>query len=149
MAYRNILVPTDGSSRPRRAIATAVSLARALGARITGIYVIAEGVPTAFSGSRLYGSGVMSREYRELAKREAQTILAQVERQAAAAGVPCRALRRLAREPWRTILRDARSRGCDLIVMGSHGRGAVQAVLLGSQTAKALAHSKIPLLVCR
>ena len=71
MAYRHIMVPTDGSGRSRRAIAAAVGLARALGARITGIYVVAEGVPTVFSGDKLFGSGVMSREYRKLAKLEA------------------------------------------------------------------------------
>jgi len=149
MAYRNLLVPTDGSGRSRKAIRAAVALARTIGARITGIYVIAEGVPTVFSGSRLYGSGVVGREYRELVKREARQILAEVERRADDEDVPCRVLRRLAREPWRAILAAARSHGCDLIVMGSHGRGSVQTLLLGSQTAKVLAHSKIPVLVCR
>lgn len=149
MPYRHILVPTDGSARSRKAIATAVRLARAIGARVTGIYVIAEGVPTVFSGSKLYGSGVLSRQVFERVKREAREALAQVERQAEAARVPCRILHPLARDPWRAILRAARSSGCDLIVMGSHGRGSVQAVLLGSQTVKVLAHSRIPVLVCR
>jgi len=149
MAYRHILVPTDGSGRSRRAVAAAVGLAAALGARLTGIYVIAEGVPTVFSGDKLFGSGVMSREYRNLAKLEARRALAEVERQSAAAGVPCRTLQRLASTPWQAILRAARSLGCDLIVMGSHGRGAAATVLLGSQTARVLAHSRIPVLVCR
>ena len=149
MAYRHILVPTDGSARSRRAVAVALRLAAAVGARVTGFYAVAEGVPTLFSGDKLYGSGVMSREYRNLAKREAQDRLAQLGRQAAAAGVPCRTVWRLARDPWRAILRAARAGGCDLIVMGSHGRGGVQTVLLGSQAVKVLAHSKIPVLVCR
>ena len=149
MAYSHILVPTDGSKRSRKAIAAAVRLACAVGARVTGIYVVGEGVPTAFSGSKLYGSGVLGREYRLRVKRAAQAILAEVERQAAAAAVPCQVLRRVAREPWRAILHAARSRGCDLVVMGSHGRGSVETVLLGSQTVKLLAHSKIPVLVCR
>jgi nucleotide-binding universal stress UspA family protein len=149
MAYRHLLVPTDGSARSRKATAAAVRLARAIGARVTAIHVVAAGVPTLFSGSKLYGSGVLGREYRELVNRETRRVLAQVERQAASAGVPCRTLRRLAREPWRAILGAARAGGCDLIVMGSHGRGGVQSVLLGSQTVKVLAHSKIPALVCR
>lgn len=149
MAYRNLLVPTDGSARSRKALRAAVALACTSGARITGIHVTAEGIPTVFSGSKLYGSGVLGREYRERAKREARQILAEVERRAAAEGVPCRVVRRLAREPWRAILAAARSHGCDLIVMGSHGRGSVKTLLLGSQTAKVLAHSRIPVLVCR
>jgi nucleotide-binding universal stress UspA family protein len=149
VTYRHVLVPTDGSSRSEEAIRTAVQLARKLGARITGIFVIAEGVPTAFSGAELYGSGVMSREYRKLAKLEANRALAQVERSASCSGVPARIVQRLARHPWRAILRAARSGGCDLIVMASHGRGSVRTALLGSQTTNVLAHSKIPVLVCR
>ena len=149
MTYEHILVPTDGSKRSRKAIAAALRLAEPLGARITGIYVMGEGVPTAFSGNRLYGSGVLSREYRDRAKREAQIALAEVERGAAARGVPCEVLRRLAREPWKAILGAARSRGCDLVVMGSHGRGSLKSALLGSQTLKLLSRSKIPVLVCR
>jgi nucleotide-binding universal stress UspA family protein len=149
MGYEHILVPTDGSKRSRKAITAALRLAEPLGARITGIYVTGEGVPTALSGTRLYGSGVLSREYRELARREAQAALAEVEKHAGARGVPCQVLRRLAREPWKAILSAARSRGCDLIVMGSHGRGAVKSALLGSQTLKLLSRSKIPVLVCR
>jgi nucleotide-binding universal stress UspA family protein len=149
MAYRHLLVPTDGSNRSRRAIRIAVRLAHAFGARLTGIYVVAEGVPTLFSGNKLYGSGVRSREYRVLVKRQAQSVLMEVEREASAANVPCRTVWRLAREPWRAILGAARAGGCDLIVMGSHGRGGVQSLLLGSQTVKVLAHSRIPALVCR
>ena len=149
MAYRHILVPTDGSGRSLRAITAAVGLASALRARLTGIYVIAEGVPTVFSGDKLFGSGVMSREYRNLARLEAKRTLAEVERQALAAGVPCRTVQRLASAPWQAILRGARALGCDLIVMGSHGRGAVGTVLLGSQATRVLAHSRIPVLVCR
>lgn len=149
MTYRHILAPTDGSRRSRKAIATAVDLARATGARITGLFVVAEGVPTAFSGEKLYGSGVLSRELRALAKLEANSALEEVARQATAAGVPFKLAQRLAPVPWRGIIGTARARGCDLIAMGSHGRGSVRTVLLGSQTVKVLAHSKIPVLVCR
>lgn len=149
MAYRHILVPTDGSAPSRKAIALAVRLAAAFGARISGLYVVAEGVPTAFTGRKLYGSGVLSRDVRRRVREEAAQVLGQVERQAAAAGVACRCVRRLARDPWRAILRFARASRCDLIVMGSHGRGSLPTVLLGSQTTKVLAHSRIHVLVCR
>ena len=149
MSYEHILVPTDGSARSRKAVAAALRLAEPLGARITGIYVMGEGVPTAFSGNRLYGSGVLSPEYRDRAKREAQAALAEIEKGAAARGISCEVVRRLAREPWKAILGAARSRRCDLVVMGSRGRGSVKSALLGSQTLKLLSRSKIPVLVCR
>ena len=149
MAYRSILVATDGSPRSRAAVRAAAALAKAAGARLAGIFVVADGVPTLFSGSKLYGSGVMSAEYRNLARQQAAEILAEVEREAAQAGVACRVIRRLARRPWRAILDTARAEGCDLIVMASRGaRAGVGAALLGSQTTRLLAHSKIPVLVC-
>jgi nucleotide-binding universal stress UspA family protein len=147
--YKHILVPTDGSKLSEKAIKIAAQFAAASGARITAIHVVPEGVPTLFSGERLYGSGVLGRQYRELVKSEANKALAVVEIEAEIAGVPYGSVRAVAESPWRAILRAARSRHCDLIVMASHGRSGVKALALGSQTMKVLAHSKIPVLVCR
>ena len=149
MAYRHILVATDGSRFSRRAVNAAVRVARRCGARLTAVFVIPAGVPTAFSGDKLYGSGVMSTEMRRLARAQAERALAEVSAQAAAAAVRCEVLRRVARAPWRAILGVARSRRCDLLVMGSHGRSALPTLILGSQTTQALARSKVPLLICR
>lgn len=51
--------------------------------------------------------------------------------------------------PYRAIIKTAKSRRCDLIIMASHGRGSASALLLGSETLKVLTHSKIPVLVHR
>jgi nucleotide-binding universal stress UspA family protein len=147
--YKHMLVPTDGSKLSEKAIKIAARFAAASGARITAIYVVPEGVPTLFSGEKLYGSGVLGRQYRELVKSEANKALAVVEIEAEIAGVPYASVRAVAESPWRAILRAARSRHCDLIVMASHGRSGVKALALGSQTTRVLAHSKIPVLVCR
>lgn len=147
--YKHILVPTDGSKLSEKAIKIAARFAAASGARITAIHVVPEGVPTLFSGERLYGSGVLGRQYQELVKSEANKALAVVEIEAEIAGVAYASVRAVAESPWRAILRAARSRHCDLIVMASHGRSGVKALALGSQTTRVLAHSKIPVLVCR
>jgi nucleotide-binding universal stress UspA family protein len=147
--YKHILVPTDGSKLSEKAIKIAARFAAASGARITAIYVVPEGVPTLFSGEKLYGSGVLGRQYQALVKSEANKALAVVEIEAEIAGVPYASVRAVAESPWRAILRAARSRHCDLIVMASHGRSGVKALALGSQTTRVLAHSKIPVLVCR
>ena len=49
--------------------------------------------------------------------------------------------------PWRC--RAAKDKACDLIVMASHGRSGLKAVLLGSETQKVLAHAGVPVLVHR
>ena len=122
--YKHILVPTDGSERSRRAIKTAARLARALAARITAIYVVVEGVPTLFSGEKLYRSGVLGRQYKALIRAEAKKALAVVEIEAGIARVAYSSVRPVAAHPWQAIIRAARSRRCDLIVMASHGRAA-------------------------
>ena len=147
MTYRHLLVPTDGSARSRRAVATALKLAARLDASVTSIYVVPEGVPTLFSGSKLYGSGVISAQTRNAIRTAAAAALDAVAREAARAGVRHASMRSTAHAPWQAIVRAARSADADLIVMATHGRRGLAA--LGSQTMKTVAHSRVPVLVCR
>lgn len=146
--FRHILVSTDGSRLASHAFRPAVRLARACGARLTAIFVIVEGVPTAFSGKRLYWSPALARRYRLALRRRAAAALDGIRKEARAAGVACDALAPIARRPWQAILGVARERKCDLIVMASRGQGGLHG-LLGSQTLRVLTHSQIPVLVCR
>ena len=147
--FKNLLVPKDGSARARRAAHLAAQLARRSGARLTALHVVREAVPTAFSGAALYVSPELAPQYRAMLRVAAERALDAIADESNKAGVPCSRVRAQARHPWQAILRTARSRGCDLIVMGSHGRGPAAAALLGSETTQVLAHSKIPVLVCR
>ena len=52
-------------------------------------------------------------------------------------------------DPYRAIIDTAKLKGCDLIVMASHGRRGISAVVLGSETVKVLTHSATPVLVVR
>jgi nucleotide-binding universal stress UspA family protein len=146
MTYRNILVPTDGSARSLRAARLAAGLAARFGARLNSIYVVPEGVPTLFSGDKLYGGGVLSRQTRKAIRQAAAAALDAVAREADRAGVPHASHRTLARAPWQAIVGSARAAGCDLIVMASRRRRGLAA--LGSQTMKTVAHSPVPVLVC-
>jgi nucleotide-binding universal stress UspA family protein len=65
------------------------------------------------------------------------------------AGQPCEAHTVEAVHPWEAIIEHATNNRCDLIVMSSHGRSGVTALLLGSETQKVLTHSSIPVLVVR
>lgn len=147
MTFRHILVPTDGSARSRKAIDTAVKLAKRLDAKVTALYVVPEGVPTAFSGDKLYSSSVLSPQYRKAIEAATGKALAVAERAAGAAGVPFASRQTTARAPWAAIVQAARTSRCDLIVMATHGKRGVR--VLGSQTVKAITHTRIPVLVCR
>jgi nucleotide-binding universal stress UspA family protein len=65
------------------------------------------------------------------------------------AGVPCDTMQVENARPYQAIIAAASDRGCDLIVMASHGRGGLSAVVLGSVTNKVLTHTKTPVLVYR
>ncbi|MEO8145681.1 MAG: universal stress protein [Betaproteobacteria bacterium] len=147
--YKHILVPTDGSRLSGKAIRTAARLARAVGAKVTGVYVIAPYVAPAYGEGAIYVRGVSSARYKEITGREARKALATVEIEARTSGTEYGSMILTADNPWEGIIRAAKAKKCDLIVMASHGRRGLAGLLLGSETAKVLTHSKIPVLVCR
>jgi nucleotide-binding universal stress UspA family protein len=143
-AYRHILVATDGSRRSAPAIRMAAGLAQALGAKLTGLHVVAP-----YFSARSGAEYASMAGFRRNVEREATRALGAFNAEARARGVAATATSVLGGEPWQAILRTARARKCDLIVMASHGRGGLSALVLGSETAKVLTHSKIPVMVCR
>jgi nucleotide-binding universal stress UspA family protein len=82
-------------------------------------------------------------------RKHAEQTLDTVARAAQAAGVACELIHVEHEHPYQAIIDTAGSKGCDLIVMASHGRHGISAILLGSETVKVLTHSKIPVLVYR
>ena len=147
--FKHILVSTDGSKLSGKAIHAAARLAGATGAKLTGAFVIAPYVPPVYGEAMVYVAPLSPRRYKEISEREARKALAAVEIEARTAGVEYRGMSRTADNPWEGIIRAAKARKCDLIVMASHGRRGLAGLLLGSETTKVLTHSKIPVLVCR
>ena len=147
--YRHILVPTDGSKLSAKAAKAAVGIARATGAKITAFHLIAPYMPPAGDAMMYYVDGLSVEDYDKASKALAERALSEVAKAALAAGVPCATLSKSAPQPWAAIIAVARSKKCDLIVMASHGRRGIAGLILGSETAKVLTHSKTPVLVCR
>ena len=146
--YTNLLIATDGSKLSEKAVAHAVGLAKKLGAKLTAFHAAPDYPEPMYSEGIIYE--MMSRkEYDAMAAADAQKILAKVAKVAESAGVRCDTRHALSREPWEAILAAAKGNKCDAIVMGSHGRGGLAALFLGSQTQKVLAHSKLPVIVAR
>lgn len=146
--FTHILVPTDGSALSNKAVQAAARLAKENQAKITFLNVQPEytfpvmiDLPVSFD--------VSQKEYQSSALRRAAEILEHAKKVAAEQEVPCDAQPVLHNQPWEAICRAAKSLHCDLIMMASHGRRGIDAVLLGSETQKVLTHSKVPVLVYR
>jgi nucleotide-binding universal stress UspA family protein len=134
--YKNILIPTDGSELTGKVIQSGITLAKAVGAKVTGITVT---VPSQIFADTIPNTSTAN----------AEKYLRQVKDAAAAAGVSCSVIHAEHEQPYQAIIDEAKKNGCDLIVMASHGRRGVSALVLGSETVRVLTHSTIPVLVYR
>jgi nucleotide-binding universal stress UspA family protein len=144
--FKHILIPTDGSDLSRKAILYGVRLAKESGAKVTGL-TVAEPYRVATMDTVLIP--VDEGDYEEQSRLLTDKAMEQVKMAADAAAVPCETIREVNDQPYRAIIDAAQALQCDLIVMASHGRRGISALLLGSETAKVLTHSTIPVLVYR
>jgi len=148
--YKNILVPTDGSPLSLKAAKEAARLAKAQKARITGYYAIAPFVSPPTGEAYIMSPELFSeKEYTKRMQKFAGEALSEIEAEVKKAGVEFEATSDVAGAPWKGIIDAVQSKGCDLVVMASHGRRGLEGLLLGSETMKVLTHSKTPVLVCR
>ena len=144
--FKHILIPTDGSDLSRKAILYGVQLAKESGAKVTGLTVTEPYQP---AGMDTVFIPMDEGDYEEQSRVLSEKAVEQVKIAAQAAGVPCETTREIHDQPYRAIIDAAHALGCDLIVMASHGRRGISALLLGSETVKVLTHSTIPVLVYR
>ena len=143
--YQRILVPTDGSDITHKAVNAAIGLAKALGAQIQTISVKEPFPYSAMSEMQ----PTPPQEFFDAQERIAAQRVQSVVTACGAAGVPCSAHTVEALHAWEAIIDHAKTQQCDLMVMASHGRRGVSALLLGSETQKVLTHSTVPVLVVR
>ena len=147
--YKHILIATDGSELADHAVTTGLSLAKSVGAKVSVIVVEAPFNVFSVPESR---SRQMNEEFSKHAahiKRHATGVIDRAADAAKAAGVPCNGIQVEHEQPYQAIINAANDNQCDLIVMASHGRSGLSAVLLGSVTNKVLTHTKTPVLVYR
>ena len=146
--YKCILVPTDGSPQSHKAIKSAVRLATEQKAKVVGFHVAPPYEPRVFVD--FVPPDFMSPgEYAQVVKKIAAKHLDYIRKAAEQAGVAYTGAHAASAFPYMEIVRAAQRHGCDLIFMASHGRRGLSRLLLGSETSKVLAHSRIPVLVHR
>jgi nucleotide-binding universal stress UspA family protein len=143
--FKRILVPTDGSDITTKAVNTAIELARASGGQLLTISVKEPFPYSAISEMQ----PVPPQEFYDAQERIAAERVKAVVAAAQAAGMACSGHTVEALHPWEAILDHAKAQQCDIIVMASHGRRGVAALLLGSETQRVLIHSTLPVLIVK
>ena len=144
--YERILIATDGSDLSGKAIDQGLALAKAVGAKVTILRVTSQPAPMVYEGVVV---ALPVEEISEEIAKNVEKYLGTLRAKATQAGVEAETIQIENDFPWQVIIDTARDKGAGLIVMASHGRRGLSAVLLGSETQKVLTHSTIPVLVCR
>lgn len=144
--YRHLLIPTDGSEASLSALRSGMQLALRLQAQVSVLSV----TPPWQAYADVQGLLCLEQgDYQQEMRRLAATHLGCAEQLARELGLPIQTHHVEGHQPWRAIIDQAAERHCDLLVMGSHGRGGMEKLLLGSETQKVLTHTTLPVLVVR
>ena len=144
--YKHILIPTDGSELSESAILKGVALAKSMNAKVTGVTVSAPFHAIAVEPLMVTDTPA---QYMKDCETLAAKYLGAIERAAKISGLQYEGMHVIHDQPYEAIIATASDKACDLIVMASHGRRGMKALVLGSETTKVLTHSKIPVLVLR
>src|SRR5262247_2276875 len=147
--YTNILISTDGSDVARKGVKDGIALAKSLNAKAT-VITVTEPLPVDYGGGHDSGWIPSQEEFDRFdaaCKQRAGKVLDEARAMAEQIGTSAELLHVPNAPPATAIIETAKSRGCDLIVMASHGRRGLRKLFLGSQTSEVLADGSVPVLV--
>ncbi len=145
--YTKILLPTDGSALCDSATQKGIEFAKFAGASVVCFHAIPATSYLIYTEAG--PSDILAEQFERDAKVRGQRLVEALEHRARDAGVACESVLVTNDHPWEAIIEAADTKGCDLIFMASHGRRGLSAMLLGSETARVLTHTKIPVMVYR
>ncbi|MDX2202265.1 MAG: universal stress protein [Hyphomicrobiaceae bacterium] len=141
--FKHILIATDGSELASKGVVAGLELAKGLGAKVT-IMIAIEPWKSMIVGEAAFSFPI--EEYEKAAADTAATVLSAAKSLADKAGMACETVH-VTNFPAEGIVETAQGRGCDLIVLTSHGRRGLARAFLGSQASRVLTLSKVPVLV--
>jgi nucleotide-binding universal stress UspA family protein len=144
--YTDILMSTDGSDVARKGVKHGLALAKALNTKAT-VITVTEPLPVIEYVSGHAGGGISQQDWDAACKVRAGKVLDEARAMAEQIGISVELLHVSDAHPASAIIETAKSRGCDLIVMASHGRRGLRKLWLGSQTSEVLADGSVPVLV--
>jgi nucleotide-binding universal stress UspA family protein len=146
IVYKHLLIASDGSELAQKAVDQGLALAKTLNAKASAVNVTEPW--TAVAPGEVAIAFPLD-EYEKGAAANATKILKGIADAAEKAGVACETVHVKDQFPAEGIIETAKARGCDLIVMASHGRRGLMRLVLGSQANRVVANSVVPVLVCR
>jgi nucleotide-binding universal stress UspA family protein len=144
--YVHILIPTDGSELAGKAVRHGIALAQRIGAKVTAL-TVSPPFHTFTTDTQMIED--TPAQYQTRMRDHAEKTLGAIADAARTADVACEIIHVEHEYPYQAIIDTADGKACDLIVMASHGRRGIAAIVLGSETLKVLTHCKIPVLVHR
>ncbi len=147
--YKRILIATEGSEFGNKALTHGLALAKALNASVVVVTVTEAWSAFELAHMARLGDRNPIEKYEDMVSKAGSNILTHAADAAKAQGVSCEMVHVRDRHPAEGIIATAKDKGCDLIVMASHGRRGVDRMLLGSQANEVLTHSKVPALIVR
>lgn len=147
--YKHILIATDGSELADKGVEHGLALARPLHARVTVLSVTQPLQGHAARAAAASGVSDPFARYDQQVTDEMQQRFAAIEKRAGEQDVAVELAHEIDDAPAEAIIRFAKLKDCDLIVMSSHGRRGARRLILGSQTAEVVTHTTIPVLVIR
>lgn len=130
--FKNILVPTDGSKYASKAEDIAIAMAKKLDAVVIAVYVIDEKLLYPF----------------EVLEDEGKSILKNVSKKGIKKGVRVDEVL-VVGDPRHDMPKIAKKTDADIIVIGTHGKGGLEKLLLGSVAENTLKSAKIPVLLVK
>src|SRR6185295_14214349 len=144
----NLLLSTDGSDVARKGVEHGIALAKALNAKVT-VVTVTEAMPVDLGTGHAgwFPPQEMFDSFEAASKARAGEILDEVRAMAERIGISAELLHVPNAHPATAIIDTAKSRGCELIVMASHGRRGLRKLFLGSQTSEVLLNGSVPVLV--
>jgi nucleotide-binding universal stress UspA family protein len=147
--YKHILIATDGSELAQRAVTHGLMLAKSVGAQVSFLTATKMWSAMEMTGHATHGELHPTEDYETKSAKWANEVLAACREQADKAGVISTTIHVSDADPDKAIVETAKTRGCDLIVMASHGRGPIGRLLLGSVALKVLTYTSIPVQIVR
>jgi nucleotide-binding universal stress UspA family protein len=147
--YKHILIATDGSGLATKALEHGLDLAKREGAQVTIVTVTEPWSALEMAGKAREHVANPVAEFEAIAAAAADTTLRAAAERATAVGIHCDCLHVKDQHPAEGIIKTVKDKGCDLIVMGSHGRRGASRILLGSQSYEVLTLCRVPALIVR